>query len=99
MNRPASAATIPLRVAIFQRGAGIRIEGDPLSTLDWPASGASEKNAVFVLKALPSSEPTSGLLDVYLYHELNLIYTARFRIAVKPDGSEWSADERSEEHT
>jgi hypothetical protein len=93
-DRSASAATIALRVAIFQRGGGIRIEGNPLSMLKWPASGPSEQNAVFLLKALPLSEPTSALLDVYLYRELNLIYTARVRIAVKPDGSEWSEDER-----
>ena len=93
-ERSASPATIPLRVAIFHRGDGIRIEGNPLSTLEWPASGPSERNAVFLLKALPSSDPATGLLDVYLYHELNLIYTARVRIAVKPDGSEWSEDER-----
>jgi hypothetical protein len=93
-DRSASPVTIPLRVAVFHRGGGIRIEGNPLDTLDWPMSGPSERNAHFRLRALQLSEPTSGLLDVYLYQELNLVYTARVKVAVKPDGSEWSGNER-----
>jgi len=93
-HRPASPVTIPLRVAIFYGGGAICIEGDPLSALDWPVSGLSERNAIFGLKALPTSKPDLGWLDVYVYYELNLIYTARITIAVKPDGSDWSRDER-----
>jgi hypothetical protein len=93
-QRDSSPAVIPLRVALFQRGGAIRIEGNPLDTLEWPASGPSVRNAVFGLKALPLSEPGLGLLHLYFYHELNLVYTAGVKIAVKPDGSEWSEDER-----
>lgn len=86
-----SIETIDLYVTIFARNRTIRILGDPLAVLKWPARGPSRENGVFVLHA---AEVGEGEIDVYIYHKTNLLYTASFRAVVQPDGYEWNETAR-----
>jgi hypothetical protein len=86
VKRPeSSSSTIELDVALITESRSLQIIGDPSAVLKWPEAGPSRArdNAIFAVKALeatPEGQPT--WLDVYIYHQQDLLFTARLNLAI-----------------
>jgi hypothetical protein len=94
---PNSSGTVELDVALITESRYIRIVGDPSAVLKWPEKGVPKPGdkAIFSIEALlPTAEGKPAWLDVYIYHRLNLLFTARLSLEVAEAEHTWTDDER-----
>ncbi len=87
--------SIDLTVAIFAEPEEIlTIVGSSLGTIRWPKNAPSIKNAEFLIEVSAVTAPVSGRLEIYVYYESNLIYTATTILEIQPKGNAWPLDGR-----
>ena len=93
IERPESSSdVVELDVALITESSSIRIMGDPSDVMKWPQYGpsSSDGHAIFVIEALQvTTEENPARLDVYIYHHLNLLFTARLSFSIKPVRHAW----------
>lgn len=93
VTRPEISETINLDVAVIPNN-DVEVIGEPLDVMEWPAKGPSLKNAQFRLEAKTGVAKPEVKLDVYIYHELNLLFTARLNIGIIAADEEWELNAR-----
>lgn len=96
LERPESSSNpVELDVVVLTNARSIKFSDDQISVLKWPELGPSRasENAVFVIEALEqTTKEKPAAIDIFIYHDLSLLFTARLDIEVASDKSEWTRE-------